>query len=136
MKDLQLSTLHILVFFFSKTRKSMNMPISARKKEHLFSRIKGYFFIIDVSQTKTFFPPLWMKSAGSKTTGRQIYLQYIVYYIYTHICGDHGDNKLHISQNILATAFFCCFHHITYIVISHIVISHITCHILHFSKFL
>ena len=45
MEDLQLLTLHILVFFFSKTRKSMNMPISASKKEHLFSRIKGCFYI-------------------------------------------------------------------------------------------
>ena len=53
----------------------------------------------------------------------------IIYYIYTHIYGDHGDNKLHISQNISATAFFCCFHHITYIVISHIVISHVTFYI-------
>ena len=53
MEDLQLSTLHILVFFFSKTRKSMNMPISASKKKHLFSRIKGCFFIINVAHTKT-----------------------------------------------------------------------------------
>ena len=36
MEDLQLSTLHILVFFFSKTRKSMNMPISTSKKNTFF----------------------------------------------------------------------------------------------------
>ena len=53
MEDFQLSMLHILVFF-SKTRKSMNMPISASKKEHLFSRIKGCLLIINVAHTKTF----------------------------------------------------------------------------------
>ena len=37
---------------------------------------------------------------------------YYIYYTY----GNHGDNKLHIYQNISATAFFCCFHHIiTYV---------------------
>ena len=36
MEDLQLSTLHILVFYFSKTRKSMNMPISVSKKEYIY----------------------------------------------------------------------------------------------------
>ena len=35
--------LHILVFFFSKTRKSMNMPILASKKEHLFFKNKRLF---------------------------------------------------------------------------------------------
>ena len=35
MKDLQLSALHTLVFL-SKTRKSMNMPISANKKSTFF----------------------------------------------------------------------------------------------------
>ena len=85
MEDLQLSTLYIFVFFFSKTRKSMNMPISTSKKEHLFPRIKGCFFIINVSQTKTlvFFSILdeshWFKN------NRQIYLEYVVLYIYIYI---------------------------------------------------
>ena len=139
MKDLQLSTLHILVFFFSKTRKSMNMPISASKKEHLFSRIKGCFFIINVSQTKTLVFSSIIDEIRWFKNNRQadLFAIYsIIYYIYAHIYGNHGDNKLHILQNISATAFFCCFHHVTYTVISHIVISHITCHILHFSKFL
>ena len=41
MEDLQLPTLHLSILLFSKTRKSMNTygPISASKKEHLFSRI-------------------------------------------------------------------------------------------------
>ena len=79
MEDLQLSTLHILVFFFSETRKSMNMPISASKKEHLFSRIKGSFFIINVLVSSSLLDEIgWFKN------NRQIYLQYIVY-IYTYI---------------------------------------------------
>ena len=41
MEDLQLPKLHILVFFFSKTRKSMNMPISPSKKEHFFQEWKA-----------------------------------------------------------------------------------------------
>ena len=80
MEDLQLSTLHILVFFFSETRKSMNMPISASKKEHLFSRIKGSFFIINVLVSSSLLDEIgWFKN------NRQIYLQYIVLYIYTYI---------------------------------------------------
>ena len=81
MEDLQLSTLHILVFFFSKTRKSMNMPISASKKEHFFSRIKGCFFIINVAHTKTLvvFSSLLDENGWFKNN-RQIYLQYIILY--------------------------------------------------------
>ena len=81
MEDLQLSTLHILVFFFSKTRKSMNMPISASKKEHFFSRTKGCFFIINVAHTKTLvvFSSLLDENGWFKNN-RQIYLQYIILY--------------------------------------------------------
>ena len=43
IEDLQLPTLHILVFFFSKTSKSTNMPISARKREHPFFKNKRLF---------------------------------------------------------------------------------------------
>ena len=88
MEDLQLSTLHILVFFFSKTRKSMNMPISASKKEHLFSRIKGCFFIINVAHTKTLVCSFLVDEIGWFKNNRQIYLQYIVLhiYIYIYIC--------------------------------------------------
>ena len=82
MEDLQLSTLHVLVFFFSKTRKSMNMSISASKKEHLFSRIKGCFFIINVAQTKTLVCSFLVDVIGWFKNNRQIYLQYIVLYIY------------------------------------------------------
>ena len=96
MKDLQLSTLHILVFFFSKTRKSMNMPISASKKEHLFSRIKSCFFIINVSQTKTLvFSSIideifWFKN-NRQADLFAIYS--IIYYIYAHIYGNHGTTN-------------------------------------------
>ena len=79
MEDLQLSTLQILVFFFSKTRKSMNMPISASKKEHLSSRIKDCFSIITVAHTKT------LDEIVSFENNRQVYLQYIVLYIYLYI---------------------------------------------------
>ena len=82
MKDLQLSTPHILVFFFSETRKSMNMPISTSKKEHSFSRIKGSFFIINVAHTKTLVSSSLLDKTGWFTNNRQIYLQYIVLYIY------------------------------------------------------
>ena len=80
MEDLQLTTLRILVFFFSKTRKSMNMPISASKKEHLFSRIKGCLFIINVGHTKTVFSSL-LDEIGWFKNNRQFYLQYIVLYV-------------------------------------------------------
>ena len=74
MEDLQLSTLHILVFFFSKTRKS--------KQEHLFSRIKGCFFIMNVAHTKTLVSSSLLDEIGRFKKNRQIYLQYIVLYIY------------------------------------------------------
>ena len=85
-----LSMLHILVFFFSKTSKSMNMPISSSKKEQLFSRIKGCFFIINVSLTKTLVFSSILDEMCWFKNNRQIYLQYIVYiymyiYIYTYI---------------------------------------------------
>ena len=80
MEDLQLTTLHILVFFFSKTRKSMNMPISASKKEHLFSRIKGCLFIINVGHTRTVFSS-FLDEIGWFKNNRQFYLQYIVLYV-------------------------------------------------------
>ena len=56
------------------------------KKEHLFSRIKGCFFIINVSQTKTLVFSSIMDEICWFKNNRQIYLQYI--YIY----GNHGDN--------------------------------------------
>ena len=80
MEDLQLTTLHILVFIFSKTRKSMNMPISASKKEHLFSRIKGCLFIINVGHTRTVFSS-FLDEIGWFKNNRQFYLQYIVLYV-------------------------------------------------------
>ena len=63
----------------------MNMPISASKKEHLFSRIKGCFFIINVAHTKTLVCSSLLDEIGWFKNNRQIYLQYIVYYIYIHI---------------------------------------------------
>ena len=91
MEDLQLSTLHILVFFFSKTRKSMNMLISASKKEDLFSRIKGCFFIITVAHTKTLVFSSLPDEIAWLENNRQINLQYVVLsiymlYIYIVIC--------------------------------------------------
>ena len=75
MEDLQLSTLHILVFFFSKTRKSMNMQISVSKKEHLFSRIRGCFFIINVAHSKTLVFSSLLDEIGWFKNNRLIYLQ-------------------------------------------------------------
>ena len=135
MKDLQLSTLHILVFFFSKTRKSMNMPISASKKEHLFSRIKGCFFIINVSQTKTLVFSSIIDEIRWFKNNRQADLFAIystIYYIYAHIYGSHGDNKLHILQNISATAFLLL---PSYHIYSYITCSYITYHMSHFTFF-
>ena len=139
MKDLQLSTLHILVFFFSKTRKSMNMPISA-SKEHPFSRIKGCFFIINVSQTKTLVFSSIIDEICWFKNNRQADLFAIystIYYIYTHIYGNHGDNKLHILQNISATAFLLLpsYHIYSYITCSYITCSYITYHMSHFTFF-
>ena len=43
---------------------------------------------------------------------------------------NHGDNKLHISQNISATAFFCCVHHIiTYSYITYHIYSYMHIHL-------
>ena len=72
-EDLHLSTLHILVFSFSKTKKSMNMPISTSKKEHRFTRIKGCFFIVNVARTKTLVFSFLLDEIGcAKATGRFI----------------------------------------------------------------
>ena len=75
MEDLQLSTLHILVFFFPEKKKSMNMPISTSKKEHLFPRIKGCFFIINVAHTKTWVFFSLLDEIGWFQNNRHIYLQ-------------------------------------------------------------
>ena len=76
MEDLQLSTLHILVFFFFKIKNSVNMSISASKKEHLFSRVKGYFLIIDVAHTKTLVFSFLLDEIGWFKNNRQIYTIY------------------------------------------------------------
>ena len=76
MEDLQLSTLHILVFFFFKIKNSVNMSISASKKEHLFSRVKGYFLIIDVAHTKTLVFSFLLDEIGWFKNNRQIYAIY------------------------------------------------------------
>ena len=87
IEDLQLSTLHNLFFFFSETRKSMNMTKSACKKQHLFSRIKGSFFLINVAHTKTLVSSSLLNEIGWFKNNRQIYLQYIhiTYNIYIYI---------------------------------------------------
>ena len=74
MEDLQLSTLHILVFFFSKTRKSMTMPISASKKENQKRRLFLHYKCCVC--TKTVFSFL-LDEIGWFKDNRQIYLQYI-----------------------------------------------------------
>ena len=76
MEDLQLSTLHILVFFFFKIKNSVNMSISASKKEHLFSRVKGYFLIIDIAHTKTLVFSFLLDEIGWFKNNRQIYAIY------------------------------------------------------------
>ena len=81
MEDLQLSMLHILVFFFSETRKSMNMPKSASKKKHLFSRIKGSFSLINVAHTKTLVSSSLLDEIGWFKNNRQIYIAYVFIYV-------------------------------------------------------
>ena len=61
------------------------MSISAGKKEHLFSRIKGCFLIINVAHTKTLVCSFLVDEICWFKNNRQIYLQYIVLYIYTYI---------------------------------------------------
>ena len=85
VEDLQLSTLYILVFFFFKTRKSMDMSILASKKENLFSRVKGCFIIINVAHTKTLVFSFLLNEIGWFKNNRQIYLLYIYIYIYQTI---------------------------------------------------
>ena len=85
MEDLRLSTPHILVFFFSETRKSVNMPISASKKKYIFSRIKTSFFIINVAHAKTLVSSSLLDKIGWFKNNRHFYLQYIVLYIYIYI---------------------------------------------------
>ena len=60
------------------------MSISASKKEHLFSRIlsSGYFFIINVTHTKTLVLSFLSDKIGWSNENRHIYLQYITLYIY------------------------------------------------------
>ena len=58
-----------------------------RKKEHLFSRIKGCLFIINVGHTKTVFSSLldeigWFKKTGSFICNIQYYM-----YVYTWLYG-------------------------------------------------
>ena len=65
-------------------RKSMNISISGSKKEHLFSRIKGCFFIINVTHTKTLVFSFLLDKIGWCKNNRQICLQYITLYMYTH----------------------------------------------------
>ena len=83
MEDLQLSTLHPSVFLFSKKGKSMNMSISASKKEHLFTIIlsSGYFFIKNVTHNKTSVLSFLSDKIGWSKNNRHIYLQYIILYI-------------------------------------------------------
>ena len=96
MEDLQLSTLHLLVFNFSKTRKSSNMSVSsASKKEHLFFRIlsSGCFFIANVTHTKILVFFFLLNEWNWKTRNRfncniYIYIYIIIYnicYIYVYI---------------------------------------------------
>ena len=61
------------------------MPTSASKKEHFFSRIKGCFFIINVTHTKTLVFPFRLGEIGWSKHNRQIYLQYIYIYMYIYI---------------------------------------------------
>ena len=61
------------------------MPTSASKKEHFFSRIKGCFFIINVTHTKTLVFPFRLGEIGWSKHNRQIYLQYIYIYVYIYI---------------------------------------------------
>ena len=86
MEDLQLSTLYLSVFLFSKTRKSMNIyeSISASEKEHLFSRIfsSGCFFIINITHTKTLILSFLSDKIGWSKNNKQIYLQYIILHIH------------------------------------------------------
>ena len=63
----------------------MNMPISASKQEHLFSRIKGCFFIMNVAHTKTLVSSSLLDEIGRFKKNGQIYLQYIVVYMYIYI---------------------------------------------------
>ena len=63
----------------------MSISIYATKKEHLFSRIKGCFFIINVAQTKTLVCSFLVDVIGWFKNNRQIYLQYIVLYIYIYV---------------------------------------------------
>ena len=70
---LRLSKLHILIFFFSKTRKSINMPISTGKKNTFFKNKRLLLhYKCCTYQNISFFPYFWMKLAGLKTTGRFI----------------------------------------------------------------
>ena len=63
------------------------MPISASKKEHLFSRIlsSGCFFIINVTHTKTLVLSFLSDKIGWSNKNRHIYLQYITLYIYIYV---------------------------------------------------
>ena len=135
MKDLQLSTLHILVFFFSKTRKSMNMPISASKKEHLFSRIKGCFFIINVSQTKTLVFSSIMDEIRWFKNNRQadLFAIYsIIYYIYTYIWWSWWQQTTHFAKYF----GYCLLLLLpSYHIYSYITYSYITYHMSHFTFF-
>ena len=76
----------------------MNMSKSASKKEHLFSRIKDCFFIINVTHTKTLVCSSLLDEIGWFKNNRQIYFQYIVYYIYIYI-------QLYIYANLYVYVF-------------------------------
>ena len=70
---------------FCKTRKSINMSISASKTEHLFSRIpcSGYFFIENVTHTKTLNFSLLFDGTGWSTIGQS---KDNSIYIYLYTC--------------------------------------------------
>ena len=61
------------------------MPISASKKEYIFSRIKASFFIINVAHAKTLVSSSLLDKIGWFKNKRHFYLQYIVLYIYIYI---------------------------------------------------
>ena len=104
MEDLQLSILHPSVFLFSKKRKSMNMSISASKKEHLFSRIlsSGCSLIINVTHTKTLVLSFLSDKIGWSKNNRHIYLQYIILYIWkTRKCPPCVDELVDFENDMM-----------------------------------
>ena len=62
----------------------MNISISTSKTGHPFLRIKGCFFIINVTHTKTFAFSFLLDEIGWSKNNRQVCLQYIIQYIHTY----------------------------------------------------